>query len=135
MAEIDDRLVPRDGLNNYHSYLSRVELEPHGGAQFVFAVTHSMLAVAEFTVAIPAGVNGLDRMTLDAHDALIDILRQLIFRADKARGLYARHTAPPAPEAGAAERQERLASDEAPRQLPPPSPPKSPFEEMDEPFS
>jgi hypothetical protein len=91
MQAIEDRLVPCDGLNNYNVFLSRVELELNGGGQFFFAVTHSMLPVGEFAVAIPATGLSMDRMTIDAHDALIDILRQLTFRADKARALHMRN--------------------------------------------
>ena len=95
MAEVEERLVPRDGLNNYNVLLARMELSPHGGAQFTFVVTNSMLSVAELSVSVPAPGQSLDRMTVDAHDALIDILRQLTFRADKARANYERYTRPP----------------------------------------
>jgi len=84
MPEIEDRLMPCDGLNNYNVFLARLDLQLHGAAQFTFSVTHSMQPVGEFAVSVPAGQN-LDRMTVDAHDALIDILRQLMFRAEKAR--------------------------------------------------
>jgi len=85
MPEIEDRLMPCDGLNNYNVFLARMELELHGAVRFAFSVTHSMQPVAEFTVNLPAGGQNLDQMTVDAHDALIDILRQLMFRAEKAR--------------------------------------------------
>lgn len=93
MMETEDRLVPRDGLNNYHVVLSRMDLPAQGGAQFNFTVTNSMLQVAEIEVGVPAAGQSLDRMTVEAHDALIDILRQLIFRADKARTNYERNAA------------------------------------------
>ena len=103
MAEIEDRLVPRDGLNNYNIVLARMDLPTHGGAQFTFAVTNSMLPVAELAVSVPNAGQSLDRMTVEAHDALIDILRQLTFRAEKARLNHdrnahpvARREAPPA---------------------------------------
>ncbi len=94
MAEVEERLAPRDGLNNYNVLLARMEMAPHGGAQFTFVVTNSMLPVAELSVSVPASGLGLDRMTAEAHDALIDILCQLTFRADKARANYERHTRP-----------------------------------------
>ena len=91
MAEIEERLVPRDGLNNYNIVLARLDMPTHGGAQFTFAVTNSMLLVAELAVNVPASGQSLDRMTVEAHDALIDIMRQLMFRAEKARGHHVRH--------------------------------------------
>ena len=94
MAEIEDRLVPRDGLNNYNIVLARMDLPTHGGAQFGFAVTNSMLPVAELTVSVPNAGQSLDRMTVEAHDALIDILRQLTFRAEKARLNHDRNARP-----------------------------------------
>ncbi len=96
MAEIEERLVPRDGLNNYNIVLSRLDMPTHGGAHFTFAVTNSMLPVAELAVNVPSAGQGLDRMTVEAHDALIDIMRQLMFRADKARGHHERNAERPA---------------------------------------
>lgn len=96
MAEIEDRLAPQDGLNNYNIVLSRMDLPTHGSARFTFALTDSMLPLAELQVSVPAGGQSLDRMTVTAHDALIDILRQLVFRADKARAAHDKH-APPLP--------------------------------------
>ena len=91
MAEIEERLVPRDGLNNYNVVLSRLDMPTHGGAQFTFAVTNSMLPVAELAVNVPAMGQSLDRMTMEAHDALIDIMRQLMFRTEKARAHHERN--------------------------------------------
>ena len=105
MAEIEDRLVPRDGLNNYNIVLARMDLPTHGGAQFSFAVTNSMLPVAELVVGVPNAGQSLDRMTVEAHDALIDILRQLTFRAEKARLNHDRN-ARPAPRAEEPEAEE-----------------------------
>jgi hypothetical protein len=85
MADIDDRLVPQDGLNSYHVVLARMDLATRGSAHFTFAITSALLPVAELTVEVPATGQSLDRMTVDAHDALIDILRQLLFRAEAAR--------------------------------------------------
>jgi hypothetical protein len=93
MPMIEDRLVPCDGLNNYNVYLTRMDIQLHGGAQFTFSVTHSMLPVAEFNVSVAGTGQGMDRMAVEAHDALIDILRQLIFRADKARQTHQRNAA------------------------------------------
>jgi hypothetical protein len=90
---IEDRLVPCDGLNNYNVYLTRMELQLHGGAQFTFSVTHSMLPVAEFNVSVAGMGQGMDRMAVEAHDALIDILRQLMFRTEKARQAHQRNAA------------------------------------------
>ncbi len=104
MAEIEDRLLPRDGLNNYNILLARMDLPTHGGAQFTFAVTNSMLPVAELVVNVPNAGQSLDRMTVEAHDALIDILRQLTFRAEKARLNHDRNARPvPRPEEPAAD--------------------------------
>ncbi len=93
MPMIEERLVPSDGLNNYNVYLTRMDLELHGGARFTFSVTHSMLPVGEFHVSVAGTGQSMDRMAVDAHDALIDILRQLIFRADKARQNHQRNAA------------------------------------------
>jgi hypothetical protein len=90
---IEDRLAPCDGLNNYNVYLARMELELNGGAQFTFSVTHSMLPVGEFSVSVPSTGQGMDRMAVEAHDGLIDILRQLLFRAEKARLSHQRNAA------------------------------------------
>jgi hypothetical protein len=38
-------------------------------------------------------------MTVEAHDALIDILRQLVFRAEVARRHHDKHANPPPPAA------------------------------------
>ncbi len=94
MAEIEDRLAPRDGLNNYNVLLARLDLPSHGGAQFTFAVTNSMLPVTELVVGVPNTGQGLDRMTVEAHGALIDVLRQLLFRAEKARLNHERNARP-----------------------------------------
>jgi hypothetical protein len=66
--------------------------QARGGVEFVFAVTDSMQPVAEFTVTIAARGHGLDQMMVEAHDSIIDILRQLVFRADKSRAAYERFT-------------------------------------------
>ena len=71
-----------------------MDLPTHGGAQFTFAVTNSMLPVAELAVSVPNAGQSLDRMTVEAHDALIDILRQLLFRAEKARLNHDRNARP-----------------------------------------
>ena len=96
MTEIEDRLFPRDGLNNYHVVLARMDLPAQGGGLFTFAVTSSMLPVAELQVNVPASGQSLDRMTVEAHDMLIDILRQLTARADRARTNHERNAARPA---------------------------------------
>jgi hypothetical protein len=96
----DERLHARDGLNNYHVYLARVELEPHGDGRYTFTVTHSMTPVGEFTVSVKGGGRSMDEMAVEAHDALIDIFRQLTFRADKARQMHARNAARRAEVAG-----------------------------------
>ena len=109
MAEIEDRLAPKDGLNNYNIVLARMDLPTHGGAQFTFAVTNSMLPVAELVVGVPNAGQSLDRMTVEAHDAMIDILRQLLFRAEKARLNHDRNArpAPPRPQEDEAFKAER----------------------------
>jgi hypothetical protein len=88
MPEIEDRLVPTDGLNNYNVFLARMDLEAQVTAQFTFSVTHSMMPIGEFVVTVPHQGQSLDRMAVDAHDGLVDILRQLMFRADKARSAH-----------------------------------------------
>jgi hypothetical protein len=85
MADVDERLVPRDGLNSYNVVLARMDLAARGSANFTFAVTSALLPVAELSVEVAATGQSLDRMTVEAHDALIDILRQLLFRAEAAR--------------------------------------------------
>jgi|GEM_PF-2677631 len=105
LAEIDDRLLPQDGLNTYHVTLLRVDLATQGTALFTFAITESMLPTAELQVSVPTNGQSLDRMTVEAHDALIDILRQLIFRADKARTNHDRHVRPSGEELPGADRR------------------------------
>jgi hypothetical protein len=92
--EIEERLAPRDGLNTFNVVLARMDLPTHGGAMFTFAVTESMVPIAELQVSVPATGQSLDRMTVEAHDALIDILRQLMFRAEKARVNHDRNARP-----------------------------------------
>jgi hypothetical protein len=94
MTEIEERLTPRDGLNNYHIVLTRMELPQNGGGQFIFAVTNSMQPTGEFQVSVAASGQSLDRMTVEAHDVMIDILRQLLFRAEKARINHDRNARP-----------------------------------------
>jgi len=102
MPFIDDRLTPRDGLNNYTIAVARMtpQMQARGGVEFIFCISDSMQAVAELTVMIAARGQGLDQMMVEAHDAVIDILRQLMFRADKSRANYEKFTrpAPPADE-------------------------------------
>jgi len=88
MPDIDDRLRPRDGLNNYAIAFARMQPQARGGAEFVFNVTDSMQPVSELAVIITSKGQGLDQMMVEAHDAIIDILRQLVFRADKSRAQY-----------------------------------------------
>jgi len=91
MTEVDDRLAPKDGLNSYHVVLARMDLPTRGSAVFTFAVTSALLPVTELQVEIPATGQSLDRMSVEAHDALIDILRQLMFRAEAARRHHERN--------------------------------------------
>ncbi len=98
MPDIEDRLLPADGLNNYNVFLARMELEPQGSAQFTFSVTHSMMQIGEFVVPVAFQGHGLDRMAVEAHDALLDILRQLMFRADKARSNHLKQVERPVAE-------------------------------------
>jgi hypothetical protein len=88
MSESEDRLKPRDGLNNYSIAFARMQSQARGGAEFVFNVTDSMQPVSELAVLIQFRGQGLDQMMVEAHDQVIDILRQLIFRADKSRANY-----------------------------------------------
>ena len=101
MPEIEDRLIPCDGLNNYNVFLARVDLEAQGSAQFTFSLTHSMMPIGELVVPVTYQGQSLDRMAVDAHDGVLDILRQLMFRADKARTAHLkqadRHLPPPPP--------------------------------------
>ncbi|MEJ0046843.1 MAG: hypothetical protein WDN04_12565 [Rhodospirillales bacterium] len=92
MPQIEDRLRPRDGLNNHSIAFARMTPQARGGAEFVFNISDSMQPVSELTVIIPARGQGLDQMMVEAHDAIIDILRQLIYRADKSRANYERFT-------------------------------------------
>jgi|GEM_PF-3822268 len=95
MPFIDDRLMPQDGLNTYNIVLARMDLPTHGSAQFTFAITDSMLPVGEFVVHVPSTNQSLDRMTVEAHEKLLDILRQLTFRAEKARKYHDGHANEP----------------------------------------
>ena len=88
MSEAEDRLRPRDGLNNYSIAFARMQSQARGGAEFVFNVTDSMQPISELSVLITSRGQGLDQMLVEAHDLVIDILRQLIFRADKSRANY-----------------------------------------------
>jgi hypothetical protein len=94
MPFIDDRLTPRDGLNDYTIAFARMQPQPQsrGGAEFVFAISESMKPVCELGVVISSRGQGLDQMMVEAHDSVIDILRQLVFRADKSRIGYERFT-------------------------------------------
>jgi hypothetical protein len=51
-----------------------------------------MKPVCELAVTIVSRGQGLDQMMVEAHDSVIDILRQLVFRADKSRQGYERFT-------------------------------------------
>lgn len=102
MPDTDDRLRPRDGLNNYAIAFARMQSQARGGAEFVFSVTDSMQPIAEFTVLIQSRGQGLDQMMVEAHDQVIDILRQLIFRADKSRANYEKFIRKPGSAGGAA---------------------------------
>ena len=88
MPDMEDRMKPRDGLNNYSIAFARMQPQARGGAEFVFNVTDSMQPVSEFAVLVQFRGQGLDQMMVEAHDGLIDILRQLMFRADKSRANY-----------------------------------------------
>ena len=92
MSFMEDRLVPRDGLNNFSISVARImpQVSGRAGMEFLFAVTESMEPVSEFKVMVVSRGQGLDQMMVEAHDAVIDILRQLMFRANKSRGAYER---------------------------------------------
>jgi hypothetical protein len=92
MSEVEDRLKPRDGLNNYSIAFARMQSQARGGAEFVFNVTDSMQPVSELAVLIQFRGQGLDQMMVEAHDQVIDILRQLMFRADKSRANHVKFT-------------------------------------------
>ena len=96
MSDMEDRLKPRDGLNNYSIAFARMHSQARGGAEFVFNVTDSMQPVSEFAVLVQSRGQSLDEMMVEAHDSVIDILRQLMFRADRSRANYSRfvRTAP-----------------------------------------
>jgi hypothetical protein len=96
MPEIEDRMKPRDGLNNFSIAFARMQPQARGGAEFVFNLTDSMQPVSELSVLIQFRGQGLDQMMVEAHDAVIDILRQLLFRADKSRANYEKFTRRPA---------------------------------------
>ena len=101
MPLIDDRLTPRDGLNNYAIAFARMEPQPHtrGGLEFIFSISESMQPLCELSVTVASRGSGLDQSMVEAHDAVIDILRQLVFKADKARTAHERFTrAPLAPQ-------------------------------------
>jgi hypothetical protein len=102
MADVDERLVPRDGLNSYNVVLARMDLVTRGSANFTFAVTSALLPVAELNVEVAVTGQSLDRMTVEAHDALIDILRQLVFRAETARRHHERNAQGERPVSGPA---------------------------------
>ena len=95
MPDIEDRMKPRDGLNNYSIAFARMQPQARGGAEFVFNVTDSMQPVSELSVLVQFRGQGLDQMMVEAHDAVIDILRQLMFRADKSRQNYDKFTRRP----------------------------------------
>jgi len=97
MTEVEDRLTPKDGLNSYNVVLARMDLQTRGSVNFTFAVTSALLPVAELHVEVPATGQSLDRMTVEEYDALIDIFRQLMFRAEGSRRHHDRHAHPPAP--------------------------------------
>ncbi len=103
MPEIEDRLKPRDGLNNYAIAFARMTPQARGGAEFVFNITDSMQPISEIAVLIQPRGQGLDQMMVEAHDLIIDILRQLIFRADKSRANYEKFIRPAASAARADE--------------------------------
>ena len=92
VPEIEDRLKPRDGLNNYAIAFARMTPQARGGAEFVFNVTDSMQPISEIAVLVQPRGQGLDQMMVEAHDAIIDILRQLVFRADKSRANHEKFT-------------------------------------------
>ena len=92
VPEIEDRMKPRDGLNNYSIAFARMQPQARGGAEFVFNLTDSMQPISELSVLIAFRGQGLDQMMVEAHDAVIDILRQLMFRADKSRANYEKFT-------------------------------------------
>ena len=92
MPDVEDRMKPRDGLNNYSIAFARMQPQARRGAEFVFNVTDSMQPISELSVLIAFRGQGLDQMMVEAHDAVIDILRQLLFRADKSRGNYEKFT-------------------------------------------
>jgi hypothetical protein len=92
MPFTEDRLTPRDGLNNFTISVAHImpQMTGRGGMDFHFAVTDSMQPVAELKVMVASRGQGLDQMMVEAHDSVIDILRQLVFRADKSRAAYDR---------------------------------------------
>jgi hypothetical protein len=87
MAEIDDRLVPENNLSNCDICFSRMTALTDGIAEFEFRISVGDKSL-HIPVIVPPQNQGLDHMMVDAHDVMIDILRQLLYRVDKQRSYY-----------------------------------------------
>jgi hypothetical protein len=92
MAEIEDRLVPKDGLSNFFISFARMEPDPkeRGAAIFTFRVTppgeHDSPLEFSFSVSARSDPGyGLDHMMLRADEGMIDVLRHLLYQTDRLR--------------------------------------------------
>ncbi len=92
MVEVDDRLVPRDGLANCDIAFSTMEAVQGGGAaRFSFEIRNDDVPVGTLSVEVEPFEDGsIDHMMAAAHERVIDMLRQLLYRADVLRKHYAR---------------------------------------------
>lgn len=89
MSDLD--LTPTDGLTNSHIQFSRLEALPGGEALIVFAFTdESKRPAGEITVhvGIPPEQT-VDAMIAEAHQELINRLRQWLYVASKSHATYA----------------------------------------------
>jgi len=87
MAEVDDRLVPEDNRNDCDIGFSQMTALRGGSAEFQFMISVSGKSLY-VPVIVPAQNAGLDQMMVYAHDEMIDILRQLLYRVDQQRSYY-----------------------------------------------
>ncbi len=95
MAEIDDELVPMDGLTNTAIRFAGFDTMPSTGAALV---RFEMLdedgdRFATFSIEVDARAEGTtDALIAEGHRQMRDVLRQWLYRVDRAYRRYSART-------------------------------------------
>lgn len=100
MAEVPDNLAPMDGLTNAKIEFVSFDVQD-AGATVHFALTDALgVDVGVFPIEVyqTEQTTSADALIALAHQEMIDVLRQYIYRLDVLGRAYERQSAPPVEE-------------------------------------